>query len=129
MRINKLVASAMLVGAAFTQAGTAVAAPQSYSPDSTGWKRGCTSTVCVYARYNGHGWDAFGTFVAHESYGHLDVFGPDHRTHHSGGDRPWGAQEASITFSGTGSGNVCAQGWHRRPDNSYQSVGLACVDM
>ena len=129
MRLNKLLAAVVLAGAAMAQAGTAGAATPSHATSSTGWKRGCTNTVCVYSRYNGHGWDAFGTFVSRQSYGHLDIFGPDHRTHHSGGDRPRGAQEASITFQGTGTGNVCVQGWHRRPDNSYQSVGLACVAM
>ncbi|GAA1598490.1 MULTISPECIES: hypothetical protein [Kribbella] len=96
---------------------------------SSGWKSGCNFKTCVYARYNGHGWDAFGGVRAPISYGHLDVFGPDHVTHHSGGDRSWQPGDASTTFHGTGLGRICAQGWYRYPDNHYVSQGLACVEL
>ncbi len=142
MRVRKLMAvtvGALLCSAAFipSQASAAesavdhgVARAGHSATIDAGWEHSCsteTPSVCVYVQNNGHGWSAFGTFPYGQTYGHLDVFGPDHVTHHSGADRPWSPGDASPTFTGTGVGNVCTQGWYRRPDGTYESQGLACL--
>lgn len=106
-------------------AATQAAATQA----AAGFQRGCTIDICVYARYNGHGWDAYGAPQGKLLNGHLDIFGPDHITHHSGADRPWEALDASPTFKGTGGGNVCAEAWESHPDGHYEPKGLACIRM
>ncbi|HEY3557187.1 MAG TPA: hypothetical protein VGL05_06985 [Kribbella sp.] len=120
---------AAVLPAGVTAAGTTDQPAAHAQSAASGWRSGCNFKTCVYARYNGHGWDAFASVRAPISYGHLDVFGPDHVKHHSGGDRAWDSGDASVTFHGTGLGQICAQGWYRYPDNHYGSQGLACVEL
>ncbi|MFG1910187.1 hypothetical protein [Kribbella sp. NPDC048928] len=127
MRIRNIVAiGATLCAAASVSTGLAATTAVARV---AGFERGCTVDICVYARYNGHGWDAYGAPQGRLLNGHLDIFGPDHVTHHSGADRPWEAMDASRTFQGTGSGNVCAEAWLSHPDGHYTSKGLACIRM
>ncbi|MFG1910186.1 hypothetical protein [Kribbella sp. NPDC048928] len=96
---------------------------------SADWKSGCNFKVCVHARFTGQGWEAYADLYSGISYGHLDVFGPDHITHHSGKDQPWGSTDRTLTYRGTGTGQVCAEGWYRRPDGSYLGQGEPCVTL
>ncbi|MGZ0152863.1 hypothetical protein ACXJJ3_37800 [Kribbella sp. WER1] len=129
------VAAAVVLAPATAQAAPSPARPASEVTTSrpaaaagisASWSHGCNGSVCIYARYTGTGWEAYGQANG-GFYGHIDVFGPDHVTHHSGPDRPWNAGNQTTHFTGRGAGSVCAQAWKLETTGRYSSIGLPCV--
>lgn len=86
---------------------------------------GCNHSVCVYTAYTGSGYQVWGEFTKDVHDGHIDFWGPG-RPRISSPNGYWPARHDTIRYSGSGSGQVCAEGWSRIGGKWY-SIGLPCV--
>jgi hypothetical protein len=93
----------------------AVAAPRDAS--------GCNHHVCIEVTGKPAGYQARG-FATAGQFGHVDIWGPGLKAT-SGKDRI----NPSVSGSGHGYGQVCAEFWHPDRPGHWVSDGLACEDV
>ncbi|GIG55912.1 hypothetical protein Lfu02_02840 [Longispora fulva] len=120
MRLKSAIATIATLAATvapFAAAGTAHASANGPS--------GCNNNVCIYTSYTGTGWRVWGEFRSGAAEGHIDFWGPN-GFHASSPNGYWTAGGDTQAWSGSGNGQLCAQGWSRA-NGTWSSVGLPCV--
>ncbi|WP_018352472.1 hypothetical protein [Longispora albida] len=115
-----------LAAVAMTAALAPLAVATPAQADTNG-PSGCNKRVCIYTAYTGSGWQVWGEFNVNINEGHIDFWGPN-GFRQSSPNGYWPAGHDTARFSGSGSGQLCAQGWSR-VGGVWYSYGLPCVNM